>query len=225
MAGNGPLLDLRLKRSKHSCIKGLISVCRHPVGPGHMLSTYKYINAVYFHVVYFQMQSMACQRGPITYQMQGSNIQFLVGFMFATDALHESSCAHKKSPFKTRWNTSSKMHGGQAESNRSFLGGKSSWWCNRGFSSLWFEPLSDTDLFEEVHEARSEAPGFVAVALKGADGHLSGPLGRDSNHEHGVVHQGCVCLRRKRWEEDVVGIFFFLTLRSKAHVQYTTKHQ
>lgn len=54
MAGNSPLLDLRLKRSKHSCIKGLISVCRHPcliVGPGHMLSTYKYLNTVYFHVV------------------------------------------------------------------------------------------------------------------------------------------------------------------------------
>lgn len=57
---------------------------------------------------------------------------------------------------------------------------------------------SDTDLFEEVHEARAEAPGLVAVTLQGADGHLSGPLGRDGHHEHRVVHQGRVRLRRSQ---------------------------
>lgn len=70
--------------------------------------------------------------------------------------------------------------------------------------------LSDTDLSEEVHEARPEAPGFVAVTLQGADGHLSGPLGRDGDHEHCVVHQGCVRLQRRQWKEDV-GILFHST--------------
>ena len=60
----------------------------------------------------------------------------------------------------------------------------------------------DTDLFEEVHEARSEAPGFVSVTLQRADGHLSGSLRRHGNHEHCVVHQGSVCLRRRRRGEE-----------------------
>lgn len=67
--------------------------------------------------------------------------------------------------------------------------------------------ISDTDLFEKVHEAWPEAPGFVAVALQGADGHLSGPLRRHGNHEHCIVHQGRICLQRKQWEEEVVEIF------------------
>lgn len=36
--------------------------------------------------------------------------------------------------------------------------------------------INPTYVFQHVHEARSKAPGFVSVALKGADGDLGGAL-------------------------------------------------
>lgn len=54
-----------------------------------------------------------------------------------------------------------------------------------------------TCLFDEVHEPGPEAPGLVAVALQGADGHLGGALRRHGHHVHGVVHQSRFCLRRQ----------------------------
>lgn len=113
----------------------------------------------------------------------------------------------RKALSKGPLNASLRMCGGQAESNRCSLSHAGD---VTGVLALRFSsPDLDTDLFKEVHEAGSKAPGLVAVTLQGADGHLSGPLGRDSNHEHCVVHQGCVCLQRRQREEDGVGIAFF----------------
>lgn len=53
-----------------------------------------------------------------------------------------------------------------------------------------------TCLFDEVHEPGPEAPGLVAVALQGADGHLGRSLGRHCHHVHGVVHQRRFRLQR-----------------------------
>lgn len=57
--------------------------------------------------------------------------------------------------------------------------------------------INQTHIFEHVHEAWSKAPGFVSVALKGADSDLGGALRGSSHHVHGVVHQSCLSLKEK----------------------------
>lgn len=132
------------------------------------------------------------QLGNITHKMtwHPSLVNLQEAHTYMKDAALTEACSkHAKS---------SKMHG--RSSLKKQQEPLKSWrWCNRGLAPC----DSDTDLFEEVHEARAEAPGFVAVTLQGADGHLSGPLGRDGHHEHRVVHQGHVCLWRSQREEDV----------------------
>lgn len=51
-----------------------------------------------------------------------------------------------------------------------------------------------THVFEHVHEAWSKAPGFVSVALKGADSDLGGALRSSSHHVDSIVHQSCFSL-------------------------------
>lgn len=108
------MLGLRLNRSKRSSIKGLISVCRHgqtTVRPNHKLSTYKYIKTVYFHVVYFKRQSLACQKRPLMYRITGNDLTCSwVRFIPGAEALRgqfEVGCA-----FKTHWKQFIKRHGG-----------------------------------------------------------------------------------------------------------------
>lgn len=129
----------------------------------------------------------------------------------ASEALPKGSCAHVawlkhtlKHIIINAWRSTSK----QQEIPKSWS------WRNGGFSPLWFEPRSIWHyLFEEVHEAWSEAPGFVAVTLQGADGHLSGPLGRDSHHEDGIIHQGSVRLWGRQRKRKMLLVFsFILTL-------------
>lgn len=52
-------------------------------------------------------------------------------------------------------------------------------------------------LFDKIHEASSEPPGFVAMALQGVHGHLRGTLVADGDHVHRVVQQGSVCLKER----------------------------
>lgn len=49
-------------------------------------------------------------------------------------------------------------------------------------------------LFDERHEAVSEAPGLVAVTLERADGDLRRLLDGHSHHMYRVIHQGSICL-------------------------------
>ncbi len=58
--------------------------------------------------------------------------------------------------------------------------------------------INQTHVFEHVHEAWSKAPGFVSVALKGADSDLGGALRGSSHHVDGVVHQSCFSLKEKQ---------------------------
>lgn len=55
-----------------------------------------------------------------------------------------------------------------------------------------------THVFEQVHEAGSEAPRFVSVALKGADGDLGGALWGCSHHVNSIIHQSWFSLKEKR---------------------------
>lgn len=49
-------------------------------------------------------------------------------------------------------------------------------------------------LFDEAHEAPSESPGFVAVALQRVDRHLRGVLVGDGHDVDRVVGQSRICL-------------------------------
>lgn len=68
-------------------------------------------------------------------------------------------------------------------------------WRKRGGCHTF---INQTHVFEHVHEAWSKAPGFVSVALKGADSDLGGALRGSSHHVDGVVHQSCFSLKGKR---------------------------
>lgn len=68
-------------------------------------------------------------------------------------------------------------------------------WRKRGGCHTF---INQTHVFEHVHEAWSKAPGFVSVALKGADSDLGGALRGSSHHVDGVVHQSCFSLEEKR---------------------------
>lgn len=81
-----------------------------------------------------------------------------------------------------------------------------------GSKAMLYSSVIPHYLFEEVHEAWPKAPGFVAVTLQGADGHLSGPLGRHSHHEDCVVHQGSIRLRGRYKVEDA---YFFYSHTQK----------
>lgn len=70
------------------------------------------------------------------------------------------------------------------------------WWMVRwtGVQQVF---INLTYVFEHVHEAWSKAPGFVSVALEGADSHLGGALRGSSHHVDSVVHQSSFGLKEE----------------------------
>lgn len=60
-----------------------------------------------------------------------------------------------------------------------------------------------THLFNQAHEAGPEAPGLVAIALQGADGHLGKLLDAHRHDVHSVIHEGSVSLKTEKRKSGV----------------------